>query len=272
MASVMSLDEVVQEHFRRCAAEARRLYRDAVRPVFRRTPDGRPELFGSSVLLEVDGARCVATAAHVLDSHEEASIHIGGREKFLPLNLTFTSTTKPNGKRAADSIDIAVARLPDSALELLGDVPFIPAGSQVADVPLSPGCFFLTCGYRASQNKPPRPKGPMPPLKLWTYNGLGAAVPETDRRLSSGAYNFAVEYPKWARRTAEGETVKTTTPKGVSGGAIFLLGDLANLDQLGAVLPHPPMLAGIAIECLDQKKVLIGTKLEAVWDALRGTT
>lgn len=267
MAAIMSLDEVVQDHFRRCAVEARRLYRDAVRPVFRRTPDGRPELFGSSVLLEIEGVRCVATAAHVLDGHKDASIHIGGREEFLPLNLTFAATTKPGGKRNADSIDVAVARLSESHLAQLGDVPFIPATDQMIDVPEGPGRFFLTVGYRASQNKPPRPNSPMPPLRVWTYNGLGADVPDANARLVGGHYNFAVAYPKWVRRP-NGETTKTTVPKGVSGGAMFLLGDLADPAQLGSMRPHHPRLAGIAIECLDQEKVLIGAKLQAIRDAL----
>jgi hypothetical protein len=271
MAAIMTLDEVVQDHFRRCAVEARRLYRDAVRPVFRRTPDGRPEIFGSSVLLEIDGVRCVATAAHVLDGHEEASIHIGGREEFLPLNLTFTATTKPGGKRKADSIDVAVARLSESDVEQLGDVPFIQAGDQMIDIPAGPGRFFLTCGYRVSQNKPPRPNSPMPPLRIWTYNGRGADVPGAGARLSGGHYNFAVDYPKWAKRP-NGETIKTTSPKGVSGGAMFLLGDLADPTQLGSLRPHHPRLAGIAIECLDQEKVLIGAKLQAVRDALTRTS
>lgn len=263
----MSLGDVVQDHYRRCAVEARRLYRDSVRPVFRRTPDGRPELFGSSVLLEIEGVRCVATAAHVLDGHEDASIHIGGREEFLPLDLTFTATTAPDGKRDKDSIDVAVARLSESHLAQLGDVPFIRASDQMIDVPVGPSQFFLTVGYRASQNKPPRPNGPMPPLRVFTYNGLGADVPATSGRLFGGKYNFAVDYPKWAKRP-NGETIKTTSPKGVSGGAIFLLGDLADPAQLGSMKPHHPRLAGIAIECLGQEKVLIGTKLQAIRDAL----
>jgi hypothetical protein len=49
---------------------------------------------------------------------------------------------------------------------------------------------------------------------------------------------------------------------------MFLLGDLADPAQLGSKRPHQPKLAGIFIECLKREKVLVGSKLLAIKDAL----
>jgi hypothetical protein len=267
MTAILSVNEFVRDHWVRCADEARRLYRDAVRPIFRRLPDGRPEQLGSSVLLEVQGRKWLATAAHVLDGHKEASLHLGARGEIIPLNATFNATTMPAGGREGDSVDVAVAELTSAQVEKLGELPFVPMADQLVEPPLRPTDFFLAVGYRASQNKPPRPGVTRLPVTVWSYKGLSAAVPMPEKRAHRGAYNFALEYPKRAAR-ATGEAVPTTPPHGVSGGAIFHLGDLASVDQLGSPEPHRPKLAGIVIECNKGARVLVGTKLIALRDAI----
>src|ERR1700679_1621993 len=66
MGTVIKVEDSIEEHFLRCAREARKRFGDAVCPLYTGASQGRPEVVASAALVEIDGARFVVTAHHAL--------------------------------------------------------------------------------------------------------------------------------------------------------------------------------------------------------------
>lgn len=264
MAKFKTLGEFAQETWRERAVQVRERYKQAVRPIYRALPNGRPEQFGSGVLMVIDGQRCLVTASHVLD--EEMGHFLGVPPKPFALNLTFNATIKVNGQRAGDHVDVAVARLDDAALAATEALPFVPMIDQLAEPPPPGARMFLAMGYRASRNRAPLPGEEAVTPEIWCYRDVEAPVPNASLRLGGGGENFGVAYPKYGFRL-NGERVRNASPAGASGGAIFDLGSVAELDLMGRGTAFTPRLAGILVEC--RKGVLINTHIDTVHGILR---
>lgn len=257
--SVMKPEEVVEE-LRRRTDHVRAQFKQSVRAIYRRHRTGQPELIGSSVILEIGKQPCLATAAHVLHAADGSSLWMGGSSRLIQLQMPFDSTS-PEGSK--DDIDVAVAPLSSSEVDELANVPIIGGSSQLREPSADPDDFFLVMGYRASQNKPERPGTKVLKKRtLQTFMGNGTEVPKANNRSHSGSHNFGIEYTKYGYR-ANGTKVKSTPPEGVSGGAIFHLGNVQSIQQLGAAALQGPKLVGLLIEC--NGAALIGTSLSMVY-------
>jgi hypothetical protein len=262
---IIRVPDALRDHRRRASDEARQQFKHAIRPIFSRTSDGRPDLVGSSVLLEVDGVHCLATAAHVLGSG--VSLHLGAMTDIIPLNAVFGASVFGAEGRPGGPVDIAVAVLSAEQLIALEGRTFISVGEQMQDFVGGPTRGYLVSGYRASQNKVPVRGVKLMTPTLWSFTGVAGTVPTSKERPTGPGWNFGIDYPKSARRM-DGSTVTTTPPHGISGGAVFDLGDFANADQVFAGPPAPPRLAGILIECPRKGRVLIATQIVALRAAL----
>jgi hypothetical protein len=260
-----SLEEATRDHWDRATGEAMSRYKAAVRPLYSRRSDGRPEGAATSLLVTYKNKKLIVTAAHALDA--SPSLHLAAGAGLSPLNATFEATTLPATGRNHDHIDVAVAELSDTLVEALGDTPYIDLGTETASH-FRPHDFFLVSGYRASQNKAPLANTTELTPTIWNYKAFGAPLPNSTQRQQAGIWNFAVDFDKTAKR-ANGEVVVNTPPKGVSGGAVFLLGNLADLDQIGSPIPHTPKLAGILIECPKGAGALVATHIDAIKAVLK---
>jgi hypothetical protein len=262
MGGIITVVDAIEEHFRRCATEARRRFGRAVRPLYVADERGRPEAVASAVLLEIDGSRFLATAAHVL---ETPGLLLDSERALIPLPGEFY---RSNGKGAAhDNIDLAVALLSDDQRSALRGLPFIRAVDMMHSTPTTKR-YQLAVGYRASQNKAPVGSSKVLQRKRWSFTGFSAPLPTSSGSREYSDRNFALEYSKRAVRES-GELVRTTPPHGLSGGPIFDLGDTLSFDQLCAPDPHPARLAGLLIECPPEGGALIGTKVEVLRDYAR---
>lgn len=265
VSGIVSPGAAAKEFGRLAAAEARKLYKNAVRPIFF-TEDGTSvDLVGSSVLVNLDGQRCLVTAAHVVDQGQERSLQIGGQPGFHPLTQS-RFTNKVGGSRDNDHVDVAVSVLTPDVASSLSHLGFVTPQHQQDEPNDGEGRTFMLMGYRLSQNKFGHLTEGELPLKIWTCTTGPAPVPKGQSRQFGGQYNFALDYPKRMQRSPD-EPVVTTPPRGVSGGAIFEIADLGNVAQVAAGVPPPPKLVGFFIEC--PGRVLIGTKFKAVRDTLR---
>jgi hypothetical protein len=255
----MNPEEVLEE-LRRRAEHVRTQFKHSVRGIYRRHRTGQPELIGSSVVLEIGKQPCLATAAHVLHSADGGSLWMGGSSRLIQLRTPFDSTSPEDTK---DDVDVAVAPLSGPELDELVGVPIIGRSDQLREPAADPDDFFLVMGYRASQNKPEQPGTKVLKKRTQrTFMGNGTEVPKATDRSHNGAHNFGIEYTKFGYR-ADGAKVKSTPPEGVSGGAIFHLGNVQCIQQLGAAASQGPKLVGLLIEC--RGAVLIGTSLSMVY-------
>lgn len=260
MTGIRTLAQFTQEVWRERALQVREQYRQAIRPIYRAMPNRRPGQFGSCVLVEIAGERCIVTASHVLD--ETVGGHfLGVPPRPTPMNLTFDATVEIDGRRSDDHVDVAVARLDPAIAAATDEMPFVPMNDQLASPPPASSRMFLVLGYRASRNRAPLPGRDTMTPEIWTYMGIGAAVPDAEARLSGGSENFGIDYPKYGFRPT-GEKVPNADPAGASGGAVFDLGPVGDINLLGGPISFRPRLAGILIEC--RKKVLIATHIDTV--------
>jgi hypothetical protein len=258
-AAIITPEKAIEEHFRRCADQARGRFSQAVRPLYLPDQRGRPVGVASATLLEFDGLPFLATAAHAL---KFPGLLLGGADILIPLPNEFWRSK--GGGEADDKIDLAVAPLTKAQCAALDGLPFIGSDDWM-HATVTGNRYTLAVGYRVSQNKAPVDGSRALRLKRWSFTGFTGETP------TSGGYgdcNFALEYSKRAFRES-GQLVPTTPPHGLSGGPIFDLGDALSVDQLCAAEPHPARLTGILIECPRQGGVLIGTKVEVLRDYAR---
>jgi hypothetical protein len=259
MRAIVTAAEAIEEHFRRCANQARKRFGQAVRPLYKTSNQRRPEGFASAVLLEFDDMPYLATAAHVLNT---PGLLLGSASDLIPLPAEFW---RSNGAGSADDkIDLAVAPLSEDQRRALKGLPFIGSADWLHST-LTENRYTLAVGYRVSQNKAPVGGSKSLRLKRWSFTGYSGPLPESGKY---GESNFALEYSKRAVRES-GEIVPTTPPHGLSGAPIFDLGDTRSVDQVFAPEPHPARLTGILIECPTRGGALIGTKVEMLRDYAR---
>lgn len=263
MNGFKTLGGFAQDRWRERSRLVRERYQLAVRPIYTALPNGRPKQFGSGVLAEIDGERCLVTAAHVLD--EQTGHFLGAPPILLPLNLKFDATVRVEEKRTSDHVDVAVARLDAASVEATRNLPFVQMADQLSEPPTGQR-MFLVMGYRSSRNRAPLPGQESMTPEIWSYRDVATSVPDASSRLGGGSENFGIAYPKYGFRL-NGEKVPNADPAGASGGAIFDLGSVAELDLLGLGTSFRPRLAGIFIEC--RKRTLIGTHIDTIHGILR---
>lgn len=76
-------------------------------PLFREDSNGKPEQFGSGVLMRIGDHFFLASAAHVFDSFKKDEILIPGKDHLIPIYGNYSTSKLPdNGTREDDGIDL----------------------------------------------------------------------------------------------------------------------------------------------------------------------
>ncbi len=90
----------------RFTLQAEKDFRPSVRPIYRNSDqDMRVEHVGSSLLLDIDGSRCIVTAAHIMDQGVAGPLYIAGRPgtQLVPiLDGNVMTTLMPAARRKSD--------------------------------------------------------------------------------------------------------------------------------------------------------------------------
>lgn len=261
-AAIIEVSEIVAEHHRRCAQAARERLGNAVRPLYALNKQRRPYSVATAILIEVDGVRCLATAAHALQT---PNLLVAGADALTPLRRDWWgSAGKGSG---TDNVDIAVRVLSEEEQRPMEGLPFIGRSEQMVFTSAELR-YHIVVGYRASQNKAPVSMATRLQRTRWSFTSHSAPLPAKHDADMYDDRNFAVDYGEKGRRE-NAELVSTTPPIGVSGGAIFDLGSTNDYEQLCSPEPHPARLAGILIACPRNCGVLIGTNMETLRDVAR---
>ena len=121
---IQTLKEAARAFLSEASQTAVRRFRDAVRPIYGATAKGEPDHIGSAVLLNLDGTKCLLTAAHVLDQNADTSLYLGA-DQFALLTFDALVTALPEAGRDADRADFAIARLAPADVANLSQTSFI---------------------------------------------------------------------------------------------------------------------------------------------------
>lgn len=269
---VQTLDEAVSARIHECTEAIAGEFRASVRPIYG-SPNGlRPELIGSCLLLAVDGAKFVVTAAHVIDWTSSHALYVGGVVGTKPVQILgkIKSTPEPPGGRCQDRFDCAFWQVPSSAERALGAVEFVDQ-SRLSDNKVSPtGRVYMAMGYRLSRNKG-KVDNVARTIKtvIWKYSANVAELPELALALGvSGNEHFFLKYDKYSFNSG-GLRVSSVNPKGISGGALIDLGNFSSASAYDSRSRCVGMLCGMVIEKNKKHRALVGIKIEYIVNAIR---
>lgn len=264
MAAIKTVKEVVRERSNELASAALQQFWDAVKPIYGATETGRPDHIGSALLLDLTEGRFLATAAHVIDWNQQTSLYLGA-EDFALLQFEALVTTAPNGDRNKDHADFAVAPLDSDLVSRLSGAKFITEAEISRSVAPSAGRSYTCLGYPNSKNKFNPREGSNVTPRLLPYTSVGrpaSCLP----KVAKDRYHVLLEYDAKHFRDENGKKVSATALRGCSGGAMIDLGRISADTLTDSV---EPKLAALLIEGHAPEKVILGTRIDAMLDAVR---
>jgi hypothetical protein len=272
MSMIQTLGEVVRTRMHECTEAGADQFRNSVRPIFSSQNGLRPELIGSCLLLEVEGARFAVTAAHIIDWTSSHALFVAGMVGTQPVQIigNLSSTQPPKGGRVRDRFDFAFWQIPTSAEKDLGSVEFMGQRRISHNRISSRGRLYMAMGFPLSKNR-----GKVDNVRrairivLWKYSADVIELPALATELGvTGNEHFFLKFQKYAR-DLEGTKVNTINPRGISGGALVDLGSLASISEYGHGRQCKGMLAGMVIEKHEKHRALVAVKIGTICEAIR---
>lgn len=222
------------------------------------------EPIGSASIFTVAGRFFLITAAHVANLLDDSNATVRTASAYIDIHIPFGKTEG----REDDKVDIAIGELDPKVLAIAGQEfckPFdLPDVTQ--DFIHKPGDQITFSGYPTTSNKkrvlndkPPAQfmyTGPQIKFDHVIYKGKGF-VPHR---------NMAIDFDR-KKCTALNQTkVIFPLPHGMSGGLVWATDRAAYIEKKEVKLTG---VIGIGIEYHESDKLLIGTHIGAVFEALR---
>jgi hypothetical protein len=262
---IQTLKEAAREFLSEASQTAVGRFRDAVRPIYGATAKGEPDHIGSAVLLDLDGTKCLLTAAHVLDQNAETSLYLGA-DQFALLTFNALVTALPEAGRDADRADFAIARLMPADVANLSQASFITRADISVGASPSEGRSYTCLGFPNSKNKTNRFKSSKVVPQLGIYSSIGRPASHLPD-IATQHDHVLVEYNPQTSLDELGNMVSSISIRGFSGGAII---DLGMTTPEGLSLRSEPKLSALLIEMHPGKKVILGTRLNTILAAIEG--
>ncbi|WP_144033595.1 trypsin-like peptidase domain-containing protein [Sphingomonas guangdongensis] len=249
--------------------QAEATFRTAVRPIYGVAENGTPDQLGSAVLVDIDGTRCLMTAAHVIDANEKTTLYVGGDTTLVEINAEFDATVAPESGRRDDHYDFAIAPLPETMLSEMSTLKFV-TGQEMAPTSLGRDKLLYTAlGFPNSKNKAALAGALKVRGQLYSYSSFARFQPALALSLDvSGDEHVFIDHRKHGRDET-GRKVLSIAPRGLSGGAIIQAADFGDREVLLGRKPPEPKLAAITIELYKSHQTLLGTRVDAMLPAWR---
>jgi hypothetical protein len=262
---LQTVQQVAHERLMECSATALARFRDYVRPIYGATADGRPNHIGSAILLRLREGPFLLTAAHNLDWNKSTSLYVGV-DTTESLTVDAFVCVPPGGQRNQDTIDFALARLPDRLASKIDPTVLLPESQMSRSVADPDGRFYTCLGYPNSKNRtPPRFQRLLTP-KLGIYTSNGVSFDRLGGRTHADLH-ILVDFNFKYSRDEGGVRVNSIKPNGFSGGAVIDLGRLSDPASLGE--PCNPKMIALFIEAHREQKVILATRIMPILDAYR---
>lgn len=268
MTKFQTLKDVARDLLQTGSEDARTRFGDSIVPIYGATSTSQPEHLGSAILMELSEGRFVLTAAHVLDHGDNTTLYLGASSagKLVAIVADAHVTVAPGDNRDEDRADFALIKVDPTLAVALANEKFI-VEDQISRSVSDPSKRTYTClGFPNSKNRITGYQGQSITPKLGIYTSVGRP-PEKFPERANGEYHLLVDHDqKWSCDDA-GNRVNSMNLHGFSGGAIIDLGEMG--DPNGLETPYEPKLAALFIEGHRDEKVIIGTRVSKIIEALR---
>jgi hypothetical protein len=267
-------EDAFDAHLTACATQGADSFVASVRPIYGgRVRDQRPEHVGSCILLDVDGRRILATAAHIADqSAQRGALFVGGPPGTspVPLRAQMLATTAPGGNRNVDHYDVAFCELPESALPEMGKVNFVSADRLSHNRAITSGRRYTAIGYPISRNKDSINHAAHTIVNRRSIYTAGVEdMPQLASALGvTGEDHLFLRFGKHFF-DMEGQPMNSFGPKGLSGGALLDIGDFRSAAILTRAPGASAMLSGMLIEHNKRHRAMVAVKIGPVVAAIR---
>ncbi|WP_155806675.1 trypsin-like serine protease [Mariprofundus ferrooxydans] len=262
---IKTVAEATFDRMNECSKELAKQFLKSVRSIYGSTKYGKPSHIGSGVLISYGSNKILLTAAHVMDHNELTTLYISGERSLVSLTGHCSLTVAPNGNRRMDKLDFALLLLSDETIQKMGQVEYLDEHQfQVTDLPPNERCC-LALGFPNSRNKRCNNTNMKVKQEPFVYTSVLKTDDFLYRSLSANpAYHYLLDYCSNHSKDEENNTVNSVSPKGVSGGGLFLIEGMANPESYKPNAKCNGKLLGILIEYHKNEKVLLFTKLSVV--------
>ena len=223
-------------------------------PVFVNAENNRPDLIASSVAINLNNRTYLITASHVLDTviFAKSPFYIALEGAFIQLEGEFIRSVK----KPRDPFDIAFLEL-SAEMVVSNNIQVLSAESLMIRKNFKEVQLSLIHGYPCSKNNQFKALRRGTTFKSLAYSYGG----KVDREFNNWQeynkhqdFHICMNYGRG--RGISGEITTPPTPRGISGGGLWLIPNLLS--------PHNVYLSGIFIEYHSAGKVSFSTKIEKV--------
>jgi hypothetical protein len=259
MPLIKSRQEYVRERLHLLMSAAAVDIGRAVRPIYCATDNGKAAHLGSCTLVKRKTQSLLLTAAHVIDANKRTGLYISSDGALIKLEGDGVATTAPRGIRDRDSFDFGILSLSGASAQALEKIRHVEE-HEIERRKERRGYAYMAFGYPNSKNKPDHFKQQIVPRRF-SYGGPIVT------KGAGAAHHLKMQYEKKSR-TVEGDVVTSIEPTGMSGGAIFALGQILEGSNPSEFMRSPFQLAGVLIERRKDEKVIVATDIETVLSVL----
>lgn len=269
MNTIKTVGEVTLERMNKCADSLAKKYLLSVRAIYGATDNGKPDQIGSCVLLEYKGEKLLVTAAHVIDQNEFTSLYINGETNLVQVFGICIITAAPGNDRYKDKLDFAVLPISDDIASNLGKVSFLPEDEWGLHDLLEKDRCCLALGFPNSRNKKVDDSKHAVKLAPFVYTATLKSDPKVFEETNfSIADHYLLNFCSKHSKDSSNKITNSICPKGVSGGGLFLIEDMANPESYRPEVECKGKFLGILIEQTKNKKQLAFTKISTIKTAL----
>jgi len=195
---------------------------------------------------------------------------LGSNHDFVELIGNWESVETEEGKtRDDDKIDFAFLELGVTILSQLGNLKFI-SNNEVLNRDLKKHEIYCSVfGYPHSKNKIKNiPKKKVKPIPFNFSSILNFEETIFEKYSYSMDSHFLLEFDHKRSKNSNGETVNSISPRGVSGGGLFLIEGMEDTSSYNFMNVPTFKLLGILIENQKHDRVLAFTKINLILGAI----
>ncbi len=273
MGIIKTVNEVVNERMNECVDILANKYMKTVRPIYGSTEHGKPYHIGSCVLIETNSTPYLITAAHVIDHNKITTLYVGGESDLIQIEAEALITKINTGNRDDDKLDFSILPLSFGIVEKLGAVTFINESSFLNTDPTNRGKQYLALGFPNSKNKKINNLVNKVSQNPFVYSSTLNTNRKTFNDVGANeSQHYLLNFCSKQSKDENNKEVNSVAPKGASGGGLFFIEGMDNLESYRPNAECSGKLAGILIENHKKQKVIITTKISVITSALTGAS
>lgn len=266
--ALITPNEAVAESVKRSLDLHEQRLHESVGRILSKRPRNRATLSGSGIFIRVRGADYFLTAGHVLVDKGDDALLTATDQVGVSINEVVHSYSK-DPDDPEDLLDAGLFVVTDKMKSHLGAITPLEVDRSISRGGYPLGHIFAVVGYPRSKNKKPLADTPLPPAKRNVLvTGLKDHQHLTNRPAVRPNIHLVLGWSNRKNVDRQGRPVTVGALAGMSGGAIFDLGDHSDLAIMNSKDKPLPVLAGIFTRYIESEEALLGTRLSAICDVL----